>query len=459
MEVPVGRDDEEAPKGEIEVDALAPPASSGPQTGRFGRFARLSGLGASVAARHLTQRVVSAFQSKDDAAVGRSRALERSAEHIVTAMGELKGAAMKIGQMLSTDPDLLPPELAARLTGLQKDAPPMELSMVREVVEAALGVPLEEVFSAFSERPIGAASIGQVHRATTRAGQEVAVKVQYPGIADTIESDMKNLGALMNLARASVPKERLDTYLDEVTTVLKRESDYLWEADQLERFHVVFKHVEGVVCPEPIHELTRKDVLVMTFIEGERLYGWFERQTDEALKSRQARRLITAYVEMMHRHTVLHADPHPGNFLVDTEGRIVFLDMGCVREYERPFVDQLLDLMEHMWRGDLEGAIATCNAMGFRVDGVEPEVVWDYLELLLEPLLTDRDFDFGAWPIHERGMSYVKDNPSLLSFAPPREAVFYLRVLAGLRGLLAGTGVKVNAHQLARDWVAAHHRG
>lgn len=427
-----------------------------PKTGRFSRFARLSGLGAGVAARHLTQRVVSAFQSGEAAEESKRRALEKSAASIATTFGELKGAAMKVGQMLSTDPELLPPEVTDKLAGLQKDAPPMPFAMVRDVVEDALGAPLDEVFPTFSREPIGAASIGQVHRATTREGEDVAVKVQYPGIADTIESDMKNLGALLGFARATVPKERLDAYLDEVTSVLVRESDYLWEADQLERFQTVLKDVEGVRAPLPVHEYTRKNLLTMSYVEGRRLSDWLLDATDEE-KQRQGTRLIKMYITMVHVHGALHADPHPGNFLVDEQGEIVLLDMGCVRDYDLAFSDQLLDIVRFMWRGDLEGTQATWRAMGFKDDGVDPEVVYEYLEMLLEPLLANREFDFGGWPIHERGLKFVKDHPSLLTFAPPKEAIFYLRVLAGLRGLLGSAGVHVNAHRIAKEWVDGSH--
>lgn len=437
------------------IDRSDPPDDETPRTGRLSRLARLSGLGAGVAARHITQRVASAFQTDAEAEEARRRTLQRSAANVVTAFAELKGAAMKVGQMLSTDPELLPPEVSEQLSLLQRDAPPMPFAVVRQVVETALGGSLGDLFREFSEQSLGAASIGQVHRAITADGQEVAVKIQYPGIADTIESDMKNLGALLGFARAAVPKERLDMYLEEVTEVLQRESDYLWEADQLERFQTVLRNVEGVRTPLPVHELTRKNVLTMEFIEGRRLTEWLLGAGDEA-RRKQGERLVHAYLEMVHVHGALHADPHPGNFLVDESDHLVFLDLGCVRDYDPTFADDLIRIVQSLWRGDLDNAVGAWQRMGFRDDQVEPEVIYEYLELILEPLLVDREFDFGAWPIHERGLRFIKENPSLLTFAPPREALFYLRVLAGLRGLLGSAGVRLNAHRLARAWAEAH---
>jgi ubiquinone biosynthesis protein len=343
----------------------------------------------------------------------------------------------------------------------------MPFDQVRDVVEKALGGSLSDHFTMFSEEPIGAASIGQVHRATLRDGMAVAVKVQYPGIADTIRSDVKNLGSLMNLARAQLPRDRVDSYLEEVASVLERESDYLREADNLERFHVVLRDVEGVKVPTPVHELTRKNVLTMEMFNGRRLEDWLATASPEH-KAAQGRRLLTAYVEMMHRHGALHADPHPGNFMVlegelstTKEGLSVppigLLDLGCVRDYELSFTDDLIRLLAAMWHHDVDALQAAWRSMGFSDKGIDPEMIYEWLTLVLEPLLVDREFDFGTWHVQDRLMRFVLDNPKLKTWAPPREVIFYMRVLAGMRGLLHKTGVKLNAYAISR--AVAHERG
>lgn len=452
-------DENDPAESGFEHDEPVAPSDKAPErrhksTSRFARFAKLSSMTAGVAARHLGQRVASAFQTEEEAEAARRRHLERSATSIAATFGELKGAAMKVGQMLSTDPELLPPEITGALATLQKDAPPMDPELVRSVVEDALGGVLEDHYEFFSEKPIGAASIGQVHRARTREGQDVAVKIQYPGIADTLESDLKNLGSLLNLARARIPRDRVDSYLEEVTEVLKRESDYLNEADTLERFQTVLRDVEGVRVPTPVYELTRRNLLTMELIEGERLSDWLARQ-DEETKQRTGRRLIEAYIEMVHTHGALHADPHPGNFLVDGQENVVFLDLGCVREYDMAFSDGLIEILVALWRHDLDAMQAAWRRLGFQDDGVDPEVVYDWIEMALEPLVADRDFDFGVWRINEAGMQFMKKHPSILGFAPPKEVLFYLRVLAGLRGMFAASGVRVNAYRMSKEAVRA----
>ncbi len=407
---------------------------------------------AGVTARQVTNRVVTAFQNDEDAEASRKRALALSAEQIVETMGQLKGAAMKIGQMLSADPEALPGEVTDALAKLQAEAPPMEFSMVKEVVEEALGDSLSALFSDFSETPIGAASIGQVHRGRLQSGMDVAIKVQYPGIANTIESDMKNLGSLLQLARAKVSRERLDSYVDEVTEVIKRESDYLAEADALERFQIILGDVEGVRVPIPVHEYTRRTVLTMEYIEGARLVDWLNTASPDKRKM-QAERLIMSYIEMVHLHNALHADPHPGNFIVDASENIVFLDLGCVRDYAPQFGDGLIRLILSMWQGDLDRLMATLDDMGFVSEGIEPDLIYEWLELILTPLMANRPVNFGELKINDKAMRFVKDNPSILGFAPPQEALFYVRVLAGLRGVLASTNSSVNAYQIARDAV------
>jgi predicted unusual protein kinase regulating ubiquinone biosynthesis (AarF/ABC1/UbiB family) len=439
------------------VEAKAPTAS------RFSRFAKLSGLTASVTARHLGQRVAGAFRDDNEKEKAAREAQKKTASQITKTLGELKGAAMKVGQMMATDPELLPPSMLEELATLQHSAPAMPFSTVKSVVEDALGQPLNDVFSYFSIEPIGAASIGQVHRGVLKdGGQQVAVKVQYPGIADTIRSDMKNLGNLFALLRAQVPKEKLDAWLEEFTSVLERESDYLREADNLERFHVVLKDLRGVRVPAPVHELTRKNVLVMEFFDGEKLEPWLMRAT-ETQKTTQAMRLMEIFLQTMHRHHLLHADPHPGNFLVltgeaDVDGAppLGLLDAGCVREYDASFTDELIRFLVALWRHDVEQMAAVTSRLGFS-EGQDIEEVYEWNQIILGPLLEDREWDFGAWKIQEHAVRFLLAHPNIKAWAPPREILFYVRTLAGLRGLLHKTGCKVNAYRLAR--AMAEERG
>ena len=434
-----------------------------PTSSRLGRFARMSGLTAGVTARHLGQRMMGVFQSDEQKQVSATEAQRKSAQQITRTLGELKGAAMKIGQMMATDPELLPPEMIAEISSLQHSAPSMSFDVVTSVVEQALGQKMAAMFQAFSKEPIGAASIGQVHRATLLDGTEVAVKVQSPGIADTIQSDLGNLGSLLTVLRVNLPKERVDAYLDEFTKVIQAESDYLQEALNLERFCVLFKNLPGVRVPAPVHELTRKNVLVMEFLDGVRLEGWLA-QAPQGQKDAQGRRLIEIFLQSVHRNQVLHADPHPGNFLVlendplvDGAPPLCILDAGCVRVFDAAFTDKLIGFQAAMWRHDLDALQASWRGLGFMDLDIDPEVIYEWNELILAPLLEDRPFDFGTWKIQEDAVKFVLAHPRVKLWSPPRELVFYVRTLAGLRGLLAKTGLTVNVYRLAR--AMAEERG
>ena len=439
------------------------PADSKPTSSRFARFARMSGLTAGVTARHLGQKMAGVFQNDEQKKSGEKAAQQKSAAQITRTLGELKGAAMKIGQMMATDPELLPPDMIEQISTLQHSAPAMSFHAVTEVVEQALGHPLSSVFSWFSPEPVGAASIGQVHKATTIDGVAVAVKVQYPGIADTIRSDMKNLGSLLAMMRVQLPKERVDGYVEEFTQVIEQESDYLREANNLERFCMLLGKLPGVRVPYPVHELTKKNLLVMEYLDGTRLETWLQSAPPEQ-KDAQGRRLIEVFLQSVHRNQVLHADPHPGNFLVLVNEPLVdgapplgILDAGCVREYDVAFTDGLIGFMAAMWRHDLDALKASWTKIGFIDNNLDPELIYEWNELVLAPLLKNEDFDFANWKVQHDLTTFMLANPRMKMFSPPREVLFYLRTLVGLRGLLAKTGTKVNVYKIAR--AMAEERG
>lgn len=428
-----------------------------PTSSRFKRFTRLSGLTAGITARHLGQKVADVFRDDASREAAARKNQAKSASEITKTLGELKGAAMKIGQMMATDPELLPKEMVDEIKTLQHAAPPMPFATVKSVVEEALGAPLATHFESFSEAPIGAASIGQVHRARTIDGVDVAVKVQYPGIAATIRSDMKNLGSLLTVLRAQLPKERVDGYLEEFTSVLERESDYVRESESLERFHFITGKMPGVVVPTPVHELTRPNVLVMEFFDGIRLEEWLATATP-AQKQVQGRRLVEVFLQTIHRNQVLHADPHPGNFLVlhkeaDVDGAppLGILDAGCFQDFEPAFTDGLIRFMNAMWRHDLEALKGVWEDLGFIDHGVDPELIYEWNALILGPLLENKVWDFANWKIQEKAMKFVLAHPSVKLWSPPREALFYLRTLVGLRGLVASCELKLNTYEMARE--------
>lgn len=432
---------------------------------RFGRFMSLTGLGAKMSGSLIGRKLANVLvpRSREKKAALLSKTLERQAERMVEVLGRLKGASMKVGQILSSDPDMVPPEFAGVLSRLQTTAPPMPWKLVKSQVEGALGVPIERAYASFEKEPAGAASIGQVHRATLPTGEAVAVKVQYPGVMESLESDLKNLQSLMRFGRALIAKDKLDAWLGEIRSALQEESNYLGEAQNLARFAEILE-VHGaarrVRSPRPYLEHTRRTVLTMEWITGTKIDQAIAAAPDAAAKDDIAGRLVEQTIHMLIELGMLHCDPHPGNFLVEPHGGIAMLDFGSIRVYERAFIDGLLTLLQAVMREDEVGVVHAYRAMGFKNRGEGPRVedaglLREYHELVLAPFLHRGVFDYGAWTPSAEIKRFMLRHPRMLALAPPPEALQLLRVMSGLKGLLHKTRVRFDLRGAVERAIAA----
>lgn len=421
---------------------------------------KLSGVAASVTGSAVGQKIAQRFRSPEANEDATRAALVGNAQKMVRAMGELKGAAMKLGQMLSVVPDQFPEEIRSELAALQKDTPPMPYDMVAAQFERGTGTALRDAFAYFDPEPVGAASIGQVHEARLFDGQRVAVKVQYPGILDTLDSDLKNLGSLMQMGRVVADKERLDEILEELRQGILDEADYELEAANIGKFGPLFTEHPDVVVPTVRPELSGSTVLTMDFLEGEKLDTAILALPDGARQD-AAERFSKIFVWMFHERFALHADPHPGNFLLTPEGKIGLLDFGCVRTYEPTFCDGWLKILVAKWAHDKSKLRPAFDALGFQAmkgsAGLDNQQLHELTEITCAPFLYDRDFDWSAWQPRPALEAYTKANLSVLNFASPPEAVFYYRVAAGVWGMLNRAGVKANYHRIAKS--TAERRG
>ena len=431
-------------------------------TGRLGRALRLGTLATRVTGSVVARQLMSCVRLVNGSTGGEAPLGDTAhvAELVVQAMGELKGAAMKVGQMLSADPDLVPPEFATKLASLQRGGPPMKFETVQQVIERAFDRPLHELVRFFDPEPLGSASIGQVHRATRFDGREVAIKVQYPGIAETLESDLRNLRSLLHLGRVVASREKLDALFSEVEVAFRAETDYAQEAMNLQRFSEILRDRPGIRVPKPHLDLTARTVLTMDFVEGEKLDVGLQSVDDPDERSRILTHFVETFVWMFHDMCLLHADPHPGNFLLDREHNVVLLDFGCVRSFSQEFTDGVLELMLAFWNDDMEALVATYRRLGFgdpKVDFPPLDVLRAHHHMVLEPIAHNTPFAFGQWSVHRRLRRYVRQHPSLLRMVPPADSILYLRVAAGLKGLLTRLDTTINVRALAEQ--AAIRRG
>jgi len=429
------------------------------ETSRFKRALKLGSLSAKVTGGFLKERIKQRVGLSDsEGAAGALHSTAKSnMEEMVRVMGQLKGAAMKFGQLLSVDPDLIDPEFASSLATLQREAPPMPFSQLKACVEERLGRPLHEVFDIFDPRPLGAASIGQVHRATLRDGREVAVKVQYPGVKGSLSSDLKNIEALMKLGSSVLSKERVKGFMAELKEALESEVDYLAEAHSLRDFKARFEASpfpgsELIRVPAPLLELCGPELLVMEFIEGEPFHVGASRRPVEERRALMSA-FIEAFVYMFHDLHLLHSDPHPGNFMLDASGQLVILDFGCVRPFAPELSDKVLQILIAHWGGSPKEQAEALFELGFGVKEREAlpsdEAIAEHHRLVLAPMSRHEDFNFSTWSVHEELRAFLSEHFNFIHLSPPPALIMYLRVIAGIKGVLTQIDAEVNIREIA----------
>lgn len=298
---------------------------------------------------------------------------------------ELGTTFIKLGQVLSTRADLVGREVAEELAKLQDEAPPFPFEDVKRVLESELGVPMEEVFAEFQEEPVASASIGQVHRARLRNGDAVAVKVQRPGIADTVKSDIMLMKYLAKLANDRVPGLRyynLPGIVAEFERAIRKELDYHQEANNVERFRAMFMDDETVYAPYVYREYSTGRVLTMEYMDGVKLTDILK--SDIKFNARViAERGARCYFKQIFIHGFFHADPHPGNILVQKGNVLCFLDFGMMGHLDRSFRDRLAELFILLMNYDVNGIVNQLRYMNILTEETDlEEVKYDIIDLL-----------------------------------------------------------------------------
>jgi predicted unusual protein kinase regulating ubiquinone biosynthesis (AarF/ABC1/UbiB family) len=303
------------------------------------RSLKIAGMGLGVAGSYLSYLVERAFVGPAQADRKLADAHSRAGRRIRKNMQELRGPAMKLGQMLSLQAGVLPDELIAELSGLQLAAPAMHGSLVRAQFRATTGADPENLFREFDDEPFAAASLGQVHRAVTRGGELVAVKIQYPGIRDAIVSDFKLLRAAVLPVRASghFPGDALD----ELEQQILAETDYIREATNTEFFAAKLQPLGFVEVPQVLRKLSSDRVLTATMVEGEHIDRLLARRPSQATRDLLGRRLVELFYFQVLRLGAFHADPNWGNYLFRPDGSIGLVDFGCVKYLDPRFVEHL----------------------------------------------------------------------------------------------------------------------
>ncbi len=428
-------------------------------TGKLRRFFSVGSLSSRVAASYLGNKVASWFRSDARQEAAEHRVHLKNAERLAATMGVLKGAVMKVGQLLSIQDGVLPDEFRDVLKQFQSQAPPMHPAYARDVVETELKGKLETLFREWSPKPIAAASLGQVHRAVLPSGEVVAVKVQYPGIEDTIESDLKNLRTVVRSLSWAGRSFDLREAFEEIEEMLSREVDYLAEARHAEMCADALRDLEREVkVPRVYRELTTRRVITLEFLEGRHLDEFVAHSPDPATRNAMAERMARLIWRLEFTHGLLHADPHPGNYLFLPDGRIGLLDFGCVKVFTPGFLAPYRGAIEAILDRD-DARLLDCyvklaflGASELDTEKAREYVAWSYLSC--EPLLYD-----GIWPgdwadflrrLHEK----LRDMALKLGIYMPKESVYLDRVLLGIMCFWNRLDTRINWYRAIREVLA-----
>ncbi len=317
-------------------------------------------------------------QDLDEVAVEHDEPLPAAGkpEEFVDDLEALGPTFVKIGQSLSTRPDMVPPEYLAALERMQDDVAPLEFAVIRAAVEDELGVRINKVFATFDETPIGCASLAQVHRATLRDGRPVAVKVQRPNAIEQIRADLDALASVATKVDHATDigrRMRFTGWVHELRRTLLAELDYRTEAENLERFAQHFAEYPELIVPAPVWDLTRARVLTMDLIHGTKVTEISGVRRAEESLGHLAEALMRGYLDQAFVHGEIHADPHPGNLLLTDAGQLAIFDLGMVAHVPPRQRDRLLKLLFAAVDGRGEEVAGESIAMGTRLEDFDEE--------------------------------------------------------------------------------------
>lgn len=374
-------------------------------------------------------------------------------KRVADQLADLRGAAMKVGQLLSMDSgDLLPPQLTELLSRLQANAKPMPISQLNHSLEQQWGNDWQQQFSQFSFYPIAAASIGQVHQATTQDGRLLALKIQYPGINKSIDSDVNNVATLLNIS-GLVPKQLdVSELLNEAKKQLHAEADYLLEAQYVKQYRQLLASDARYVLPEIVDDLTTQHILAMTFVGGIEVEALV--QQPQAVRDRVIELAFNLLFREVFEFRLVQTDPNFANYRYDLDTQqLVLLDFGAARVYPIIIAEGYRQLMTGAVMDDKPQMLAALKQIGFFSQPIEPQAQQALLALCLEacePLKYQGVYDFGRSDMVHR----IRDAGQQLSMkqgywhTPPADAIFLHRKLGGLYLLAAKLKARVDVHKI-----------
>ena len=413
--------------------------------GRAKRYARVGRAVGGLAARVAGERYLGMTLDKG-----------KHAEDLKQALGGLKGPLMKVAQIMSTVPDMLPEEYVEELAELQSNAPPMGWLFVRRRMATELGPDWQDKYESFEREAAAAASLGQVHKAVHHDGRDLAFKLQYPDMKSAVEADLKQLRIVFSLYHRYDKAVNASEIHREVSDRLREELDYVLERKHIDLYRDMLSNEAGVHVPEPVPDLSTDRLLTMSWLDGTRMMDWVD--ADQETRNRVAENMFRAWYVPFYYYGTIHGDPHLGNYSVREDASINLMDLGCIRIFEPRFVKGVIDLYHSLQNNDRALAVHAYETWGFT--GLSNEVL-DTLNMWAEfvygPLLEDRprliqetDGTMYGAKIANKVHGELR---RLGGVTPPREFVLMDRAAIGLGSVFLHLKAELNWHSLFHDMI------
>jgi predicted unusual protein kinase regulating ubiquinone biosynthesis (AarF/ABC1/UbiB family) len=413
--------------------------------GRIKRYGRVSTTVAGLAARVAGEKFLGIKIERG-----------QHAEDLMLALGGLKGPLMKIGQILSTIPEALPPEYAKTFQQLQSNAPPMGWPFVKRRMKSELAADWEKKFKTFPHEATAAASLGQVHKATTLDNKTVACKLQYPDMQSAISADLNQLKMILSLYEKYDSAIKTNYIFDELTARLHEELDYSLEAKHQKLYAWLHRDEKNVHVPGIIDDLSTKRLLTSEWVDGRKILDFVDAPVEQ--RNQIALNMFRAWYVPLYYSGIIHGDPHLGNFSVRPDNSINLLDFGCVRVFRPAFVGGVIDLYNALRTNDMALAVHAYETWGFnnlKKEQIEILNVW--ASFLYGPLMDDKVRVIGDTKNGVYGRETAEKVHQKLrevgGVTVPREFVFMDRAALGLGSVFIHLKAEINWHRLFEDMI------
>ncbi|MEM6781060.1 MAG: AarF/ABC1/UbiB kinase family protein [Pseudomonadota bacterium] len=414
--------------------------------GRLKRYSRVSGTMAGLAAKLAGERY---FGIKIER--------EEHAQALMEALGSLKGPLMKVGQILSTIPEALPPEYAKAFQELQADAPPMGWPFVKRRMKTELGSDWESKFDNFEKEAAAAASLGQVHIAHSHDGEKLACKLQYPDMQSAIQADLNQLKIIFGIYERYDKAIKTSHIHDELAARLFEELDYELEAKHCKLYSHILRDEKGVHVPQIVDDLSTNRLLTTNWLQGTKILKFKNAPLEE--RNQIAMNMFRAWYTPLYYYGVIHGDPHLGNYTVRDDFSINLLDFGCVRVFPAKFVGGVIDLYHALMEDDMDKAVHAYETWGFKglsKEQIETLNIW--ARFLYDPIMDDNvrvlGHADGAVYGREKAQEVHKKLKEVGGVSVPREFVFMDRAALGLGSVFIHLNAEINWHNLFNELIA-----